>query len=124
MNYYEARQMRDDKGEPSGIWHFTCRNDDRIWPVGCTKDCKHTTAEEACQHWVETEIARGVRHGMSSWTTCEFESCPNPAQHTFSVGHNGGMGGYALCPEHGTDETAIAMFRASHTGAIQIASSW
>lgn len=123
MNYYQARQMRDDKGEPSGIWHFTCRNDDRIWPVGCTKDCKHTSAEEACQHWVETEIARGVRHGKSSWTTCHEHDCPNPANQTFTVGGPNGID-VALCPEHATDETAIAMFRASHTGSIQMVSSW
>lgn len=28
MNYYGARQLA------SGGWHYTCRNDDRIWGVG------------------------------------------------------------------------------------------
>lgn len=29
MNYFDARELLDKSG-----WHYTCRNDDRIWGVG------------------------------------------------------------------------------------------
>lgn len=29
MNYYDARPLLDGEG-----WHYTCRNDGRVWPVG------------------------------------------------------------------------------------------
>lgn len=34
MNYYGARQKLDENGKPSGLFHYTCRNDEQIWPVG------------------------------------------------------------------------------------------
>lgn len=43
MNYYEARQLKD-----TGGWHYTCKNDDRVWPVGyCREHEPHATKEEA-----------------------------------------------------------------------------
>lgn len=43
MNYYAARQRQSDSR-----WDFTCRNDDRIWPVGyCGGWAEWTDADEA-----------------------------------------------------------------------------
>lgn len=52
MNYYQPRELLKD-GKPTGLWHYTCRNDDRVWPVGyCAQDCPgHATPEEAREHY-------------------------------------------------------------------------
>ena len=34
MNYYQARELRDADGKGTGLWHYTVRNDDRIWATG------------------------------------------------------------------------------------------
>lgn len=34
MNYYEAREIQTKEGQPTGLWHYTCKNDGRIWAVG------------------------------------------------------------------------------------------
>jgi hypothetical protein len=133
MNYYQAREIKDDAGAGTGVWHFTCRNDDRIWPTGCDTGCRHATAEEACQHWVELQIAKGVRHGECSWTTCQNregldetgrpKSCPKPAHQVLAIG---GPNGHdcALCDDHAKDGIAEALFRLSHQGSFEIMSSW
>lgn len=42
MNYYQARELK------KGGWHFTCMNDNKVWPVGfCTEHEPHKTREEA-----------------------------------------------------------------------------
>lgn len=43
MNYYEARQLSDKSG-----WHFTCRNDGQISPVGYCANRESLTAEWIC----------------------------------------------------------------------------
>lgn len=55
MNYYEAREIADSDGVPTGLWHYTCRNDDRIWPVGyCSEGCPgHDSPEGAAEHYTE-----------------------------------------------------------------------
>lgn len=46
MNYYQPREKTDGNGNGTGLWHYTCKNDGRIWPVGyCSPwetcpDCK------------------------------------------------------------------------------------
>lgn len=50
MNYYQARQKKNQDGTAGG-WHFTCMRDRRVWPVGpCADHEPHETAEaaEAC----------------------------------------------------------------------------
>jgi hypothetical protein len=53
VNYYQAREMKDADGKPTGKWHYTVRNDDRIYPVGlCALDCPgHDTKEGAYAHY-------------------------------------------------------------------------
>ena len=128
MNYYEARQVKTDDGSGSGIWHFTGFNrrprpDGRFWPEGCTADCRHATPEEACQHYVQVQIDRGVQRHKCSWTPCQAEGCDKPAQDVLAIGGPNGRD-YALCEDHATDERAIEMYRASHRGSFSITSSY
>lgn len=56
MNYLQARKRISD-----GRWAFTCRNDERIWPVGyCASGHDHETREEAeeCygKYLIETQL--------------------------------------------------------------------
>lgn len=115
MNYTQARQ----RGE-GGPWHFTTQNDDRVWPVGCTADCTHTSSTEACQHWVELTIAEGVRWGECSWTTCSARNCEYPAKRTAHIGTGGTMSTYMLCAEHATDKIAAELFREDHAGSFKL----
>jgi hypothetical protein len=42
MNYYQARQLK------TGGWHFTCQNNNKVWPVGfCVEHAAHKTKQEA-----------------------------------------------------------------------------
>lgn len=57
MNYYGARQRESDQR-----WDFTCKNDDRIWPVGYCHEYREWTA--ARLSWVRDEAeaaAQAVR---------------------------------------------------------------
>lgn len=134
MNYYEARERKNEDGSSgSGVWHFTCQNDDRIWPEGCDSSCTHATPEEACQHWVEVQIAMPKRRGQTSWTSCQnregFDDegkpkmCPNPARTSIHVGGPNGHD-YAFCDDHAADNIAEGCFRLDHTGSFQITSSY
>lgn len=47
MNYYSAREITDPAtGQGTGLYHYTCANDGKVWPVGnCSPlescpDCK------------------------------------------------------------------------------------
>ncbi len=129
MNYYEARQPKDDKT----IWHFTGKNDGRFWPEGCSGNCRHATPEEACQHWVEWQIGQGVRRNECGWTSCDnrhgfdeqgrVKTCPKPAHTLLEVGGPNG-GHYTLCDDHASDNIVEALFRLDHEGSFTITSSW
>lgn len=45
MNYYGPRELTDD-GEPTGTYHYTRRNDSRVWPLGYCAGKPETTREE------------------------------------------------------------------------------
>lgn len=66
MNYYMTRELLGPDGKGAGLWKYTCKNDEQIWPVGyCAADCPgHATAEEARAHQKEYELdhARYVQH--------------------------------------------------------------
>src|SRR4051812_48360403 len=58
MNYLKARQMQS-----TGKWHYTCRNDNFVWPQGyCAQEgsaCHstgHNTAEEACECYKQYQL--------------------------------------------------------------------
>lgn len=53
MNYYTAKELQRADGEHSGLFHYTCTNDGRTYPVGyCSGNCEgHPTADEAREHY-------------------------------------------------------------------------
>lgn len=58
MNYDQARQRKDGK------WHYTRKNDDRIYPIGfCANNCAgHDTCEEAEWHYWEWQLVNICTH--------------------------------------------------------------
>jgi hypothetical protein len=128
VNYYGARQVRPDATDrpDAGRWRFTVRNDDRIWPTGaCADGCPgHETAEEACEHWVNGEIDKGLIVHECSWTSCEVDGCDQPARKILYVGGVAHGGGYPLCDEHAVGEVAVELFRARHPASFTMIASW
>jgi hypothetical protein len=97
MNYYEARQTNDKTG-----WHYTCRNDDRIWPVGyCAEHDPHPTAEEAVQCFHRYLLDGQAEEQWADWTGCVV--CDTPTKKGLTtrrpLGH-----AVPLCDEHRTPE--------------------
>lgn len=127
MNYYGARQIDPASDRPeAGRWHYTCMNDGRVWPVGdCADGCGgHESPEDACQHYVEGQVAKGVRWSECSWTTCDNRpNCDKPARNVAYVGSASSMG-YTLCNDHASDGVAEALYRLSHQGAFSSMASW
>ena len=71
-------------GKPTGKYHYTCRNDNRIWPVGlCAEGCPgHATPEEASEHW-RAYLIQGIEFNKitQEWPKekCEAEGCNEQA---------------------------------------------
>lgn len=58
MNYYEARELQDENGKGTGVFHYTCKNDDRIWPVGyCTRYREPQEGDVGYEMWSEAAKA-------------------------------------------------------------------
>lgn len=70
MNYYGAREKytTNDDGElvPSGFYHYTCKNDGRIWAIGDCRDGgtehQHSSPEEACRCFKNYAIKTASLH--------------------------------------------------------------
>ena len=69
MNYYDARELRDENGQGTGRWHYTCKNDDQVCPVGyCSpwERCPECKGEflpgklggAHCEHCKDTRLVR------------------------------------------------------------------
>jgi hypothetical protein len=84
MNYYQAREKIDTDGNPTGIYHYTCRNDNRIFPVGYCSDMR------TCP----------VCNGRAWHTTEHCDTCDNK-----------GYVKVAPCLGHATPEEAEAHYR-------------
>lgn len=91
MNYYGPLQLK------GGGWHYTCRRDDAVWPVGdCANHAGHPTREEACQCYRAYQL-KGTTLGMvfSHWMDCEVCGAP-----TKTCARVDGWTTYPLCPTH------------------------
>ena len=91
MNYYQAREIQRD-GQHTGLFHYTCRNDDHIYPVGF---CSPYRECEACHGQVTNPIGE-----------------PRPED----CAKCGGKGSLLLpleqrCPGHPTPEAACEHYR-------------
>ncbi len=109
MNYYGPREItRDDK--PTGLFHYTCRNDGRIWPIGpCADGCPgHKTAEEACEHYREFLLAGIVLCKIEQeWPKdkCDVDGCNEAATHYgYSRNEPGAWERGRFCDVHATAE--------------------
>jgi hypothetical protein len=108
MNYYKPREILKD-GKPVGLYHYTCRNDNQVWPVGLCVDCPgHKTKEEACEHWRQYLI-QGIEFVRitQEWPKekCEVEGCNNQATMVGSTKNEpGGFIRHCFCEEHATQE--------------------
>jgi len=104
VNYYGPRELQDGDGKGTGLWHYTVRNDDRIWPVGyCRDDCPgHQSADGARAHQRRYELDN-LRHvTYRGWTDCEV--CGAATKR--AIEHGPGIGrDIALCDEHYNAET-------------------
>lgn len=102
MNYYDARPLADRSG-----FHFTARNDDRIFPVGyCASqhpDTGHATPEEARECFRRYVLDGQREETYGDWTGCEFEGCDTPTKKGMTTRPPLGNG-HALCDEHRTPE--------------------
>jgi hypothetical protein len=134
MNYYDARQRNEDKR-----WDYTCRNDDRIWPVGychtyvepeeldkiwpmreeerekhvANKHKYHTTghatAEEACECYREYLLDQELRLGNKWDSQHHCEVCDAWTDMYAEVGHTKYMN---LCEAHNNREEVEKLFKA------------
>lgn len=107
MNYDQPRQLE------SGGWHYTSRNDDRIYPVGyCAdhRDAPHATEDEAracyARYMVEQRLRLDVTLG--SWNPCTAPSgCEVLTNRAATLG---GWHLYRLCDEHRTAEVVAELY--------------
>ena len=113
MNYYQPRELKDKDGNPSGIWHYTCMNDGRIWPVGyCAQGCPgHDTKEGAYEHYRQYELDTSRYDGTYSGTQRKCEICGEWTQRFASVGPDH-MEMHTLCDAHRNRETLDTLVEA------------
>lgn len=97
MNYYQAREILGEDKKPTGKWHYTCRNDDRIWAVGY---CASLQSCPVCKDkWVPAFGMTREDVEARGWTWCEacnnkgLVDAPNP------------------CPGHDTPEEACEHYK-------------
>lgn len=118
MNYYEPREIqRDGTG-----WHYTCRNDNRIWAVGYCRDHEgHTTPEEAIACYRLYQLDHRLKLD-GTWKE-HYEHCKAPGCETLTNGFAEVDHGtsWALCGEHRTREMVEQLYP---EGPGQIISSW
>ena len=119
MNHYDARAKVMPhvkvKGHklPKGLkaqdvwgWHYTCRNDEMIWPVGyCVEHDPHPTADEAYA-CITNYVLDHVDWNMTLDTKTMVPRCDYPNCRTLvddGGGASCGVGGrnfYVLCFQH------------------------
>jgi hypothetical protein len=102
MNYYEARQRSDKTG-----WHFTCQNDDQIWPVGDCQDHEpHATREEAEECFLRYLLDDISEEQYGNWGDCEI--CGAPTKLGLTARRPLGNG-FRLCDEHRSSEVLAGL---------------
>lgn len=117
MNYYQPREIIKD-GKSTGLFHYTCRNGDRIWPVGlCASDCPgHTTEQEAREHW-RLYLIQGIEFTpiMREWPKekCESEGCNEQAMTVGFIKHKPDVFNHHMfCAKHATPEEMAKFIKA------------
>lgn len=105
MNYAQARPLGDGSG-----WHFTVRNDSRIWRHPCCDGHDpHPTAEDAerCLHtWRRAQAAEWSEGMWASWESCWV--CDTPTKFCATFRDLGMRERVTLCDEHRTTVHVLA----------------
>lgn len=114
MNYYDAREKADAKGNPSGRWHYTAQNDNRVFPVGyCAQGCPgHATPEEAREHYRLYLLDNAKYDGKIQGEQRKCEVCGLWVQTYASIPLNMEM--HFLCDEHCNRETLDTVMHRVH----------
>ena len=60
MNFYEARELRDKNDKGTGVWHYTCYNDNQkaTYPVGYCAKWKEPVLREDGGIWGKEEAEK------------------------------------------------------------------
>lgn len=99
MNYYQPRELKDKEGKALGLWHYTCMNDGKVWPVGyCAQGCPgHADKEGAYQHQKEylLDTARFDGAFVDAQRPCEICKA-----WTSKFADDSSGGKHILCDEH------------------------
>lgn len=106
MNYYDARPLADGGG-----WHYTCRNDGNVWPVGyCTDHPPHPTQEDAyacyTQYLLDHRLRLDGRIEPGTQHTCKVDGCDEWTDRYAEVD----LAMWMLCDTHRTRETVAGLF--------------
>jgi len=117
MNYYQPRELtRDGKG--IGKYHFTCKNDNQVWPVGyCADGCEgHDTEDAAREHYrqylVDGITIDGPRDFGWPKEKCSVDGCEHEANHIAMTRDPGRFYKILLCTLHATKDEAAKQIHA------------
>ena len=112
MNYAGPREKANPDGTPSGVWHYTNRNDDLIYPIGyCAQACPgHDSPDGAIEHQRQYEVDHAVLDGpvSTSYHPCQVCGAPTNRMAMWGMG-NMAMGW--LCDEHRTREHVASLVK-------------
>lgn len=119
MNYASAREMMGPDGKGTGRWHYTVRNDDRIWRHQCCRECAHAndghpSRDEAyaCAHEFALKLAEEWKPcSFDSWHGCVVCDAPTKEGATWGSATPGWPNHEAFCAEHLTLENVRAQVR-------------
>jgi hypothetical protein len=118
MNHYDARQKRGPDGEVVG-WHYTCRNDGRIWAVGdCRDHGPHATQLEAYECYTAYLLRERLRLDHVDIST--QHKCTECGTWTSCFASVDDSGYWPLCDDHRT-ATVVAKLLGTVGASI---SSW
>lgn len=120
MNYYQAREIKTPDGNPAGLWHFTCQNDSRIWPVGyCAVGCPgHDTPEGAQEHYRQYLLDTARYDGVMAQQMRPCQVCGEWTQGFATT--EAGTSMYVLCDTHRNRDALDVLVKAP----TWITSSW
>lgn len=110
MNYYQPRELRNkETGKGTGLYHYTCMNDDRIWAVGyCRENCPgHATPDEAREHYRQYELDHARYNGAITDMQVPCEVCKAWTSQCAVVNHHS----IFLCYEHLNRETLEQIYQ-------------
>ena len=103
---------------PDGPWHYaSIKNGVGGYPIGyCTTECKHTTEDEACEHYRQwlLDNLKGFMGRPDTLHRCEarmFGDIRCPKFTDGGLGEPGGFDMHHLCDDHRNRETFERCFR-------------